>query len=146
MKWIPTKHNADGTITIKEKVYGYPVNRNYRVVEGFAYIEDPDHTGTAYVSEQINQKYNLELDEGDLIDEDEREELEEKFGENFLHKYSFVISHCIGCVDSEGNEHQMQSPKGDTTTEEFICWYNSFSAELLKEPEEEVVWMSWCEG
>ena len=158
MGWTPTYPNPDGTVTIKGVTYTQQGEDNYwhnsdpedrrafRYFDGFMYIEDPNHDGLLYVSEDCAKRYGLCMEEGFELDDDDQELLSGLFGPDHPYAFQVGLDHCLGVVDGSGEEAYRLSPRGDTETEEFIGWWNGFSGELFNEPAEHLFVNSMMDG
>lgn len=152
MSWIPTQPNQFGDLTINELTFTKPGvdnywlssdpddSRSYRYHDGFLYIEDHEHNGIVYITKNCAHRYGFR--EGQLnfgeIDEEDREFLESELGSDYPYTHVVGLSHCAGVVNGDGIDMDLDSPRGDTTDDDFVAWFNGFSDQLFYEPRDEL--------
>ena len=128
-------------ITICGETY-YP-SSEYRIIDGVVYVEDENHFGTIWMTEEMVSKYNLQ----DIAFRDEDED-EDFWGDLKSPElcYEIPIDHACGFIDPATGKLEQITPHGQAYSEEFAAWWNEFPVQLLSEPEDKVWISGWADG
>lgn len=132
------RQNSDGSVTICGKTY-YP-STEYRIIDGEVYVEDENHFGTIWITEEMVTKYGLQ--EVAIRDDDDSEWVD-KSPELC---YEIIIDHACGFIDPTTGELEQSTPHGDAYSEEFVAWWNDFPVNLLSEDPDKVLVSGWSDG
>ena len=151
--------------TTEYKIDNYEITEetnDYRIIEGLTYWEDASHFGSVWLTQEMYDKYDLDRC-------GHCESIEEAYGEYDPEwmperKFCYVIyiDHCsgvtpIGVEFSEADRKDgkwinfklnatQETPHGECYEEDFVAWWCQFPAELLDEPDENVLITGWCDG
>lgn len=125
---------------------------SYTQFESGFYFDDENHIGNILVSQKMVDKYKLDSEILESLNEEwfEENDWDEEVRKDYKN-YSHVIfiSHRDGYSRTEDDDEaylNYNTPHGELKSEQFVAWDIGFPVELLSEPEEEVQIMGWCDG
>ena len=119
-------------------------------IDGLYYWDDQNHSGTAWVTEEMVKKYGMEGEdtiEEYYADEEMVKEMWEGVEGNYTH--AIWIHHCCGVSKGKTEEDyrnmDIDTPHGECGSIEFVSWWLGYPG-LFNEPEENVLVFGWCDG
>ena len=128
--------------------------KDYSRYESGYYWNDKNHSGLLFVSNRMIDKYRLPV-----ISEDKIEfwihdcELDESHKIAYPQKYAFAIylHHAEAySITKDGlnfsSSNYTKTPHGECYSPEFVAWFNELPIELLKEGDDHLKVVQWCEG
>ena len=124
-----------------------------RYKSGF-YWNDHHHSGLLFISNRLVDKYQLRMTADDNIQlwikdcglsEDDRAECLRNYA------YAIYIHHAEAfSITKDGLDFSSgtytKTPHGECYSLEFVAWFNDLAVELLKEGDEYLKIIRWCDG
>ena len=115
---------------------------DYREEDGGYYWNDEEHVGEIFISERMIKKYLLGEDIADPIEEwfEDEEESEEWREELKGYSHYIITTSCRGFTTTKDDTENpaVETPRGNTFSNEFKAWWNNFPLELLNEERADV--------
>ena len=128
--------------------------KDYSRYESGFYWNDAQHSGLLFVSSRMVGKYQLRVIPDDNIEswiDDcglnaiERSECLERYDHAIYIHHAEAFSITKDGLDFSSGTYT-KTPHGECYSPEFVAWFNDFAIELLKEGQEDLKIVKWCDG